>query len=123
MEVTNQTVDVSAFTDVHDVINTVPIVIAATAYDDPTTGTTYTLILGQCIYMGDKMPNILICPNWLRANGITVDDCPQHLAPLDRPSTHSIYCREEDIKLPLSLKGVTTWFISRTPTMHEIETC
>jgi hypothetical protein len=69
------------------------------------------------------MPNSLLCPNQLRSHGITVDECPQHLAPPDQPSSHSIYCREDDLRLPLSLKGVTSGFITRTPTIQEIETC
>ena len=51
LEVTNHTVNVSAFTDEHDVMHDIPIVTAATAYDDETTGITYVLVLGQCIYM------------------------------------------------------------------------
>jgi len=54
MEVTDQTVNVSAFAEVHGVTQDVPIVTAATAFDDENTGDTYILILGQCIYMGDQ---------------------------------------------------------------------
>jgi hypothetical protein len=123
LEVTNQTVNVSAFTDRHDVMNNIPIVTATTALDDAATGVTYILVVGQCIYMGDKMLNSLICPNQLRSFGITVDDCPQHLASPDHPSTHSIYCRDEDFRIPLSLNGVTSGFMTRMPTVQEIETC
>jgi hypothetical protein len=97
-------------------------VTAATAYDDPSTGTTYILILGQAIYKGDKMENSLICPNQLRTNRIIVDDCPEHLAPPDKPSTHSTYFPEKDMYLPLTLQGVTSSFITRTPAVEEIET-
>ncbi len=106
LESTNQMVSVSAFSDTHEVIHDVPIMTAATAYDDPDTGTTYILILGQSIYMGDRMQTSLLCPKQLRANNIIVDDIPKHLAPPGRPSTHSIYCNDEDLTLPLSLKGV-----------------
>lgn len=123
MEETSQTVNVSAFTESHGVMENVPIVTAATAIDDPKTGVTYILVLGQCIYMGDHMPNTLLCPNQLRANGIIVDDCPRHLAPLDRPSTHSIQAPDSDLNIPLSLRGVTSYFSSRTPTVQELETC
>jgi hypothetical protein len=51
-------------------MSNIPIVTAATAYDDAATGVTYILVLGQCIYMGDKMPNSLICPNQLQSYGI-----------------------------------------------------
>ena len=123
LEVTNQTINVSAFTDHHDVMKNIPIVTAATALDDAATGVTYILVIGQCFYMGDKMPNSLICPNQLCSFGITVDDCPQHLSSPDHPSTHSIYCRDEDFRILLSLNGVTSGFMIRTPTIQEIETC
>jgi hypothetical protein len=114
---------VSAFTDTHEVIHDVPIVTAATAYDDPKTGITYILILGQSIYMGDRMNTSLLCPNQLRMNNIMVDDIPKHLAPQSKPSTHSIICSDEDMILPLSLKGVISYIDTRTPSQEELDTC
>jgi len=91
-------VNVSAFTEAHGVMQDVPIVT-------------------------DHMNNSLLCPNQLRAHGMIVDDCPRHLAPADRPSTHSIYSPEEEFTIPLLLKGVTSFFTSRTPTIQELKTC
>jgi hypothetical protein len=112
MEVTNQTVNVSAFTEAHGVMQNIPVVTAAAAFDDEKAGITYILILGQCIYMGDKMNNTLLCPNQLRANGIIVDDCPHHLAPVDHPSSHAIQSPDDDMIIPLLLRGVTSYFTS-----------
>jgi hypothetical protein len=42
-----KTVNASAFSAPHEVLHDSQIVTAATAYDDPNTGTTYILILGQ----------------------------------------------------------------------------
>jgi hypothetical protein len=98
-------------------------VTAATAYDDPKTGITYILILGQSIYMGDRMNTSLLCPNQLRTNNIMVDDIPKHLAPQSKPSTHSIICSNEDMILPLSLKGVISYIDTRTPSQEELDTC
>jgi hypothetical protein len=123
MEVTNKTVNVSAFTEAHGVMQNIPIVTAATAFDDEKTGITYILILGQCIYMGDKMNNTLLCPNQLHANGIIVDECPRHLAPVDQPSSHASQSPDDNMIIPLLLRGVTSYFISQTPTVHELETC
>jgi hypothetical protein len=123
LEETAQNVSVSAFTDSHKPLENTPIITAATAYDDEITGTTYILILGQVLYLGQHMKNSLICPNQLRANGLTVDDCPKHLAPQNQPSTHSIYAPMEDLNIPLKLQGVTSFFTTRTPTVHEVETC
>jgi hypothetical protein len=123
LETTNKTVSVRTVSDTHEVLHDIPIVTAATAYDDPNTGTMYILILGQSIYMGDRMENSLICPSQLRTNGAIIDDCPEHLAPPDKPSTHSIYLPDDDLYLPLSLQGVTSSFLKRTPMIEEIETC
>jgi len=123
LEESNQTVNVNAFTDTHEPLTNVPIVTAARAYDDEITGTTYILILGQAIYLGNQMKNSLICPNQLRANGLIVEDCPKHLAPRDKPSSHSIFVPEDNLTIPLQLKGVTSYFTTRTPTINEVETC
>jgi hypothetical protein len=48
LEVTNQTINVSAFMDHHDVMNKIPIMTAATALDNAATGVTYILVDGQC---------------------------------------------------------------------------
>jgi hypothetical protein len=121
LEESNQTVNVSAFTDSHEPLTNVPIITAATAYDEESTGTTYILILGQAIYLGNQMKNSLICPNQLRANGLVVEDCPRHLAPRDNPSSHSIFAPEDNLIIPLQLRGVTSYFTTRTPTISEVE--
>ncbi len=123
LEESNQTVNVSAFTDTHEPLINIPIVTAATAYDEESTGTTYILILGQAIYLGNQMKNSFICPNQLRANGLIVEDCPKHLAPRDNPSSHSIFAPEDNLMIPLQLRGVTSYFTTRTPTINEVETC
>jgi len=123
LEETAQSVNVSAFTDSHQTLENLSIVTAATAYDDEATGTTYILIFGQALYLGDQMKNSLICPNQLRANGLTVDDCPKHLAPRNQPSSHSLHAPMEDLTIPLKLKGVTSFFSTRTLTVQEVETC
>ena len=46
-----------------------------------------------------------------------------HLAPKDKPSTHSIHSPDENFTIPLYLKGVFSYFSSRTPTIEELKTC
>jgi hypothetical protein len=113
LEESNQTVSVSAFTDAHEPLTNVPIITAATAYDEEATGTTYILILGQALYLGNHMKNSLICPNQLHANGLTMEDCPKHLAPRNQPSSHSIKVPEDNFTIPLQLKGVTSYFMTQ----------
>jgi hypothetical protein len=84
----------------------IPIVTAAATLDDPKTGITTILVIGQALYMGDKVKSMLLCPNQLRANRLVVDDIPKHLAPKDRPSSHSIYSPDVDYVIPLYMKGI-----------------
>jgi len=56
LEYTNQVCNVSPFSKYYSNRENVPIVKAATAYDDETTGVTYILILGQALYFGDELP-------------------------------------------------------------------
>jgi hypothetical protein len=114
---------VSAYSEQLDTMENIHIVTAATAWDDLATGTTTILILGQALYMGDKVKTTLLCSNQMRAQGIIVDDVPLHLAPKDKPSSHSIYFPEDDFVIPLSMKGIFSYFSTRTPTWEEIETC
>jgi hypothetical protein len=47
----------------YEAIKSVPIVQAATAYDNRDTGKTTILILNKAIWMGDQMEHTLINPN------------------------------------------------------------
>jgi hypothetical protein len=104
-------------------MHNVPILTAAMDYDDHRDGTTYILILGQAIYMGDSVNATIIYPNQLRSHGIVVDDVPIHLSPITNPSRHEIYHPEQDVYIPLSLSGIISYFDTRQPTMQEIESC
>ncbi len=81
MEYTNQTANISAYTDIFEDLTDVPIVNAATAYYYPNTGTTTILVIGQALFIGDKVSNTLFCPNQLRSNGVIVNDVPLYLTP------------------------------------------
>ena len=123
LEYTDQVVNVSAYSEQLDTMENIPIVTAVTAWDDTLTGTTTILVIGQALFMGDKVKTTLLCPNQLRANGLIVEDIPKHLAPKDKPSQHAIYSPEDDFSIPLFMKGVFSCFETRTPTREEIETC
>ena len=55
LEYTNQSVNVSGFSHDYKSICNVPIVTAATAIDNPKTGVTSILIIGQALYLPDKV--------------------------------------------------------------------
>jgi hypothetical protein len=69
---TGKECDVSPYTETYEAIKSVPIIQAATAYDNPEAGETTIFILNEAIWMGDKMSHTLVNPNQLRAHGITV---------------------------------------------------
>jgi hypothetical protein len=123
LEYTDQVVNVSAFSEHLDTMDDIAIVTAATAVDDPKTGITTILVLGQALYMGEKVRSTLLCPNQMRVYGILVDDTPVPLAPMSKPSTHSIHSEEDNFFIPLKMKGVFSYFDSHTPTQDELATC
>jgi hypothetical protein len=59
----------------------------------------------------------------MRANGIIVDDIPKHLAPDPKAATYSIYVPEQDLRIPLKLKGKISGLHTRYPSEQEVETC
>lgn len=105
-----------------DKLTHIPIIKTATAYDTPT-GETLILVIPQALYLGDYLSYSLLCPNQLRDHGIILDDVPQHLAPDPRLATHSIYAPEENVRIPLEMRGVISLFYTRRPTAIEIEEC
>lgn len=124
LEHTGDTVNISGFSNaLQGAYKDVPIIKAVTAYDDHLTGITYILVLGQVLYLPNEIDHTLLCPNQLRYHGIEIDECPKHLAPRDKPSTHSIFVPEGNLCIPLRLKGPVSLFDTRTPTYDEISSC
>jgi hypothetical protein len=117
MHYTGKECDVSPYTEAYEAIKSVPIVQAATAYDNRDTGETTILILNEAIWMGEQMEHTLINPNQLRAYGITVQDNPFDPAPI------FISTEDNEFTLPLSSKGTVLGVATRTPTDQELQTC
>ena len=72
MHFTGKECDVAPYTDEYNTIKVVPLVHAATTYNNPETGDTLILILDKAIWMVKTMDHTLVNPNQLRAYGITV---------------------------------------------------
>ena len=99
-------------------------VSAALAYNDPKTGEVHILEVHQAI----KIPHLhhnLLCPMQLRVNDVEVNERPKFLTHSPTDSSHAIIIPSEgcDVRLtiPLSLKGVTSYFPTRKPTREEYE--
>lgn len=118
LDLTGKVASVSPFCDSEfKALEDVPIATVANAYDCAVTGKTYVLIFYEALYFGDRMKHSLLCPNQLRANGLTVHDCPRQYDPT---STHSIVVPESELTIPLALRGVISGFVTRVPTDDEL---
>ena len=93
---------------------------AALAYDDPKMGEVHILEVQQAIEIPHLHHNLL-CPMQLRVNDVEVNERPKFLTRY--PTSHVIIVPSEgcDVRLtiPLSLKGVTSYFPTRKPTREE----
>jgi hypothetical protein len=70
IEYTGYTVNITGYSKKQGIMENVPIVKAATAYDNPVTRDTIILVLGQALYMGYHIERMLLCPNQLQYNSV-----------------------------------------------------
>jgi len=120
LEVHGQVAQVSGFSDNVTPMKDITIVNAAVAYDVPETGEVVILVINQALYFGNSLSHILLNPNQMRINNLTIDDVPRHLSKI---STHSIIVHDEKLTIPLQLNGIIYYFNVRTPTIKEVENC
>ncbi len=114
---------VSPFSDSLGTLSHVPIVSAAVAYDDHNTGETILLKIHQALLIDDMDTNLL-CPMQLRMNDVRVDEVPKFLAENPDDQSHALsFPNEQGYIIPLSLKGVTSYFPTRKPTLDEYNNC
>ena len=76
LHATNYCCDVTPFLNSYQAIKNVPVVSAATAYDDHETGETIILEFHQGLWFGQQMSHSLINPNQCRHFGIQICDDP-----------------------------------------------
>ena len=117
LEYTRRTADVYAYDKSIKPIENVPIVSGATAWDDPTTGETYILVINEALYYGTKLDHSLINPNQIRAYGIGFWDNPY-----DKDKGLRIEMDEASM-IQMRTKGTKVLFDTRSPTPKELATC
>ena len=117
---TGRFADVNAFTPDIDTIKQIPIVDAALSYDCPYTMKTYLLVARNVLYM-PSMTHNLIPPFIMREAGIKVNEVPKIHS--DNPSVedHSLYFEEDTLRVPLSLMGTFSYFVTRKPVEADLE--
>ena len=106
--------DVVPYTDAYETIQSMPIVQADTANDNPETGETIVLILNEAIWMDETMDHTLLNPNQLCAYGMTVEEKSLSDAPI------LIATEEHKFMLPLSSKGAILGVNTITPTYKDL---
>jgi hypothetical protein len=84
----------------------------------PDNGQPYILAIHEALYFGNQVDVTLLNPSQLRANGVKVEDVPRQFDPT---SSHSIYHPTAKLRIPLSLDGISSVFVSRKPTWAEYE--
>jgi hypothetical protein len=107
---------VQGFHQSFEPIPEIPVATVATAWDEPTTGQTYILVIHQALYFGAQLDHSLINPNQIRVTGILVCDDPY-----DRHRHLGINLG--NLHIPFQSEGNTIYFLSRVPTSQELEDC
>ena len=109
-------------------LEAVPIVDATIAYDCPCSMKTYLLTVRNALHV-ESIPHNLISPFILREAGLPVNEMPRiHSKPDELTSkTHCIVARAElngvDLRVPLKLDGIFSYFTTRKLTEEEVEAC
>ena len=117
-----QTCEVQPFDPSLGTVKEVPIVDAAVAYDCPYTHKTYLLMFRNALHV-PSMDNNLIPPFIMHEAGLIVNDVPKIHADDPEIKDHSIAFPDTDLRIPLQLWGIFSFFHSRIPTPDEIRHC
>jgi hypothetical protein len=74
------------------------------------------LVFHEALYFGNKLKELLLCPNQMRAAGAKINDTPIQF---DQSSSHSI-CVGSDLVIPLKMHEVISYLHTRLPTDDEL---
>ena len=123
-----QSADVKPFSKDCSKLESVPIVDAALAYDCPFSGKTFILTVRNALHV-KSMHHNLIPPFILREAGLKVNDIPRIHTDADELNneTHCIVSEGKgtnaELKIPLRLDGVFSYFETRQLTAEEVASC
>ncbi len=98
----------------------IPICDAALAYDDPYTHKTYILVARNVLHVPANDHN-LMPPFLAREAGLVVNELPKRQAEHPTIEHHSILDPKSQLRIPLQLNGVFSYFPTRALTQDEIE--
>jgi len=100
----------------------IAIVDGAIAYESPLPGEAYILLIWNALYIPSMDIN-LVPPFIMRAGGVIVNDTPKINCVEPTVDDHCISFPNHDLKIPMQLWGIFSYFHSRIPTAEEIEGC
>jgi hypothetical protein len=112
-------VDVSPFSSTYDALKSVEVVQAGTVWVNPTDGITYILVLNEALDLTGKLNKLLLNPNQIQCNGVTVEDCLE-----GNLTNHRHTCftsAKKRFNLFLSLDGIISYLETRLPTQRELD--
>ena len=118
-ESTGKTCNVEPFDKTLGIAQNIPIVDAAIAYDCPYTHETYILIIRNALHI-ESMSHNLIPPFIMREGGVIVNDIPKVHCESPSIEDHCISFKDIDLRIPLQLNGVFSYFNSRKPLPNEL---
>ena len=100
----------------------IPIVDGAVAYDCDYTHQTYIMVVRNALYV-PTLDHSLIPPFILREAGIIVKDTAKIHVKDPSVEDHSIYIPDLELRIPLQLHGIFSYFHVRKPLSDEIVHC
>ena len=115
---TGKKVDVSTLTPDYKPL-TVHLVDATVKYDNPYDGKTYILVLRNALHV-PSMDHNLIPPFMLREMGVTMNDVPKIHKEDPTVDDHVITFAETGFRIPLSLWGIFSYFLTSKPTHDDL---
>jgi len=101
---------------------TIPIVDAAIAYDCPFQNKTFILVASNALYVPDMDVN-LTAPFIMREAGVEVCEMAKIHAEEPTKEHHSLYFEDCNLRIPLGLNGIFSYFETRSPSEEELYTC
>ena len=116
---TGKTAQVTPFTPDYKSMENVPIVDGALAHVCPYTGKCHILICHNALHV-PSMEHNLIPPFIMREAGLIVNDTPKIHVLEPSIQDHSIYFKDEKVRIPLSLSGIFSYFNTRTPSVEDM---
>ena len=119
---TGRRAEVSPFTPDYESLSKVPIVDAAIRYDCPYSGETYLLIVRNALSV-PSMDHNLIPPFIIKEAGVDIKCVPKIQCKNPEEDDHSVYFKEENLRIPLRLHGVFSYFPSSKPSNELLSDC